>query len=74
MVTAPIYQSWSEEIGEAQIENAISKYCVPDYMIIDLDRSLILTLMNYIFKRFGIKIKAVAPYNHQSLQMEHGIK
>ena len=25
-------------------------------------------------QKFDIKIKAVAPYNHQSLQAEHGIK
>ena len=31
-------------------------------------------LMNYLFKRFGIKIKTVAPYNHQSLQAENGIR
>ena len=31
-------------------------------------------LMNYLFRRLGIKIKTVAPYNHQSLQAEHGIK
>ena len=30
--------------------------------------------MNYLFKGLGIKIKTVAPYNHQSLQAEHGIK
>ena len=30
--------------------------------------------MNYLFKRLGIKIKTVAPYDHQSLQAEHGIK
>ena len=28
LITAPIYQSRSEEIGEALIENVISKYCV----------------------------------------------
>ena len=27
-----------------------------------------------MFKKLGIKIKTVAPYNHQSLQAEHGIK
>ena len=32
------------------------------------------TLMNYLFKKLNIKIKTVAPYNHQSLQAEHGIK
>ena len=30
--------------------------------------------MNYLFKKHDIKIKTVAPYNHQSLQEEHGIK
>ena len=30
--------------------------------------------MNYLFKKVDIKIKTVAPYNHQSLQAEHGIK
>ena len=29
---------------------------------------------NYLFKKLGIKIKTVAPYNHQLLQAEHGIK
>ena len=30
--------------------------------------------MSYLFKKLGITIKTVAPYNHQSLQAEHGIK
>ena len=74
LITVPIYQSKSEEIGDALIENVISKYCVPDYMIMDLDSAFKSTLMNYLLKKFGIKIKTVAPYNHQSLQAEHGIK
>ena len=72
--TAPMYQSRLKEIGEALIENVISKYCVPDCMVMDLDSVFTLTLMSYLFKRFGIKIKTVAPYNLQSLQVEHGIK
>ena len=32
------------------------------------------TVMSYIFKRLNIKIKTVAPFNHQSLHAEHGIK
>ena len=28
----------------------------------------------YLFKKSNIAIKTVAPYNHQSLQAEHGIK
>ena len=32
------------------------------------------SLMSYLFKKLNIKIKTVAPYNHQSLWVEHGIK
>ena len=74
LITAPIYQSRSEEIGKALIENVVSKYCLPDYIILDLHTGFMSTLMNYLFKKFGIKIKTVAPYNHQSLQAEHDIK
>ena len=30
--------------------------------------------MTYLFHKFSIKIRTVAPYNHQSPQVEHGIK
>ena len=30
--------------------------------------------MTYLFHRLDIKIKTIGPYNHQSLQVEHGIK
>ena len=40
----------------------------------DQDSAFISSLMNYLFKNLNIKIKIVAPYNHQSLQAEHGIK
>ena len=43
-------------------------------MIMDLDSAFMSSLMNYLFKRYRIKIKTVAPYNHQSLQAECGIK
>ena len=74
IITAPIKQSRSEEVGEALINNVFSKYCIQDYMIMDLDSAFMSSLMNYLFKRLGIKIKTVVPYNHQSLQAEHGIK
>ena len=38
------------------------------------DSAFVSTLMNYLFRKLNIKIKTVAPYNHQSLQAEHGIK
>ena len=33
-----------------------------------------LSLINYLFSKLDIKIKTVAPYNHQSLQAEHRMK
>ena len=74
LTTTPIYQSKSEEIGDALIENVISKYCMPDSIIMDLDSACMSMPMNYLFKKFSTKIKTVAPYNHQSLKAEHGIK
>ena len=74
LITVPIHQSRIEDIGDTLIENVISKYCMPDYIIMDQDTAFMLTLINYLFKKLDIKIKTVAPYNHQSLQVEHGIK
>ena len=74
IITAPVKQAKSEEVGEALINIVFSKYCIPDYMIMDLNSAFMSSLMSYLFKRLGIKIKTVAPYNHQSLQAEHGIK
>ena len=64
----------SEEIGEALIENVITKYCIPEYVIMAKDRAFISSLMTYFLNKFNIKIRTVAPYNHQSLHAEHGIK
>ena len=38
------------------------------------DSAFMSSLMTYFLNKFSIKIKTVAPYNHQSLQAEHGIK
>ena len=74
LITVLIHQSRSEEIGDGLIENVISKYCVPNDIIMDQDSAFMSSLMNYLFKKLDIKIETVAPYNHQSLQMEHSIK
>ena len=60
LITVPIYQSKSEEIGDALIENIISKYCLPHYIILDHDSAFMSMLMSYLFKRLNIKIKTVA--------------
>ena len=74
LITIPISHSRSEEVGEALIEHVISKFCAPNCIIMDQDSAFMSTLMNYLFRKLNIKIKTVAPYNHQSLQAEHGIK
>ena len=65
LITVPIHQAKSEEIGDVFIENVIAKYCIPEYIIMDQDSTFMSSLMNYLFKKLDIKIKIVAPYNHQ---------
>ena len=74
LIMVPMYQLKAEEVGETLIEHVITKYCIPDCKIMDQDSAFMSSLMNYLFSKFNIKIKMVAPYNHQSLQAEHGIK
>ena len=52
LVTAPIYQAKSEEIGDALIENVSSKFGTPEYVIMDQDSAFMSTLMSYLFKRW----------------------
>ena len=43
-------------------------------IIMDQDSAFMSQLMNDLLKMLNIKIKTVVPYNHLSLQAEHGIK
>ena len=70
LVSAPLYQAKSEEVGEALIEHIITKYGTPEYIMMDQDNAVISSLMNYIYKALGIKIRTVGPYIHKSLQCE----
>ena len=74
LITVPIFQARSEEIGGVLIENIMTKYCIPECIIMNKDSIFLSSLMTYLLNECGIKIKTVAPYNHQSLQAEHGIK
>ena len=74
LITVPIYQAKSEEIGEALKVNVMTKYCIPEYIIMDQDSKFMSSLMTYLLSKFNNKIRTAAPYNHQSLQAEHGIK
>ena len=65
LIMVPIHQAKSEELGNALIENIITKYCIPEDIIMDQNSTFMSSLMNYLFKKLDIKIKTVAPYNHQ---------
>ena len=57
LITITIHQSTSDKIGNELIENVITKYCVPEYIIMDQDSTFMSSLMNYLFKQLYIKIK-----------------
>ena len=63
----PMFQARSEQIAEGLIEDVITKYCIPEYIIMDQDSIFMSSLMTYLLDKFNIRIKTVAPYHHQSL-------
>ena len=50
LIATPLYQAKSEEVREAIIENVITKFGTPDYMIMDQDSAFMPSLMSYLFK------------------------
>ena len=48
LITVPLYQARSEEVGEELIENVIMKYCIPDCIIMDQGSAFMSSLMNYL--------------------------
>ena len=48
LITVPIFLARSEEIGEALIENVITKYCIPEYRIMDQDSTFMSSLITYL--------------------------
>ena len=51
LITAPLYQARSEEVGEALIKNVVSKFGTPDYMMMGKDSAFMSSLMSYLFKK-----------------------
>ena len=49
LITMPIYQARSEEVGDALIDNVISKNGIHECMIMDQDSTFMSTIMNYLF-------------------------
>ena len=65
LVTVPIFQAKSEEVEEVLLEHVITEYYIPEYKIMDQDSAFMSSFMTYLFHSLNIKIKAIAPYNHQ---------
>ena len=72
LITVPIFHVKSEEVGEAFLERVITKYCIPEYIIMEQDSTFMSSLMTYLFQRLDIKIKPLALLiiNHFRWSME----
>ena len=50
LITMPIYQARSEQTSDSLRDNIISKYGIPEYLIMDQDSAFMSTSMNYLLK------------------------
>ena len=57
LITVPIFQGRSEEIGEALIENIITKYWIPEYIIMNQDSAFMSSLMTFFFTNLILRSK-----------------
>ena len=57
LITLPIHQYKSEEIGDTLIENDITKYCIPENIIMYQHSAFMSSLMKYLFKKLDIQVK-----------------
>ena len=55
LITVPIHQAKSEKIGDALIEDIITKYCVPGYIIMDQDSTFMSSLITYLLNNLILK-------------------
>ena len=54
LIIVPIHLAKSEEVGDGPIENTITKYCIPEYIIMDQDSAFMSSLMTYLLNKFNI--------------------
>ena len=62
------YRGTSHEIGEALIHHVFCKHGFLSYLLFDEDQAFLSSIMQYIYKRLGIKIDTKGQYNNGSLQ------
>ena len=65
LITAPLYQARSEEVGEALIENVISKFGTPDSMMMDEDSAFLSSLMMLLVQEPGYQYQNSRPLQSQ---------
>ena len=61
LITVPIFQARSEEVGEALLEHVITNHCIPDHIVMDQDSAFMSSLMSYLFHRLNIKVQNNSP-------------
>ena len=55
LIMVPVFQARSEEIGKALFENVMTKYCIPEYLIMDQDSAFMSSLVMYLLDKYNIK-------------------
>ena len=51
LITVPIHQARTEEIGEALIDNIITKYNIPEYIIMDQDSTFMSSIITCVLNK-----------------------
>ena len=64
LIAVHIHQAKSEAVGDALIENIITKYCAQQYIIMDQDSTFMSSFMTYLLKKFDVNIETVVSYSH----------
>ena len=73
-MTISLYRGTSNNIGEALINHIFCKHGPACFLIFDKDQAFLSSVMQYICKTLGIKIKTIYPYNHWLLKTERHIR
>ena len=72
-IMVPTYQSKVEEMGDALIGNVITKYCIPDCIIMDQESAFMSSLINYLLSKLDFKQKLMLPiitnYYRQNIEL-----
>ena len=74
LITVPIYQFKAEEIGDVLKEHVITKYCIPDCIIMDQESAFMSSLINYLFSKLDIKkllLLTIISHYRPNMELNH---